>query len=66
MKVANIWRQCEFLDNEGAKHYGLINPDTHEIICSCCGGTFDGNDARDVAKYCIYHNWIDFGDIFRD
>lgn len=62
--TGKIWKQCEFWDKEGEKHYGLINPDTHEIICSCCGNTFD--EQVEVGSCRIYNDWVDFGYAIRD
>lgn len=52
-----MYEQIKFKDWDGVKHGGIINTDTGEVICACCGSTFESDDYKVIE---IYDDWVDF------
>jgi len=52
-------KQVIFMDGEGNVQGGIYVPDLHYIICGCCGGLVDEDDA--VIIHC-YNEWLDISE----
>lgn len=55
------YKQCKFSDGENIIHGGLIDLETNDIICGCCGSVFKGDELEDdgIKIIKIYKHWID-------
>lgn len=58
-----MWKQVQFKDPDGKILGGIAfyerNHNLKEVICGCCGCTFDPNEVEIIQ---VYENWINLSD----